>query len=27
MHVWVKKESREFIVARENIVDVTVENS
>jgi len=27
MHVRVKKESREFIVARENIVDVTVENS
>jgi len=26
MHVWVKKDSREFVVARENIVDVVVEN-
>ena len=26
MHVWVKNDGREFVVARENIVDVVVEN-
>ena len=26
MHVWVKKDGRELVVARENIVDVVVEN-
>ena len=26
MHVWIRKDGQEFVVARENIVDVVVEN-
>lgn len=26
MHVWIKKDGQEFVVARENIVDVVIEN-
>jgi len=26
MHVWIKKDGQEIVVARENIIDVVIEN-